>query len=40
MGAPLSISTKEQMRGVIRFLFAERVKNFENYSSNAGSMRW
>jgi hypothetical protein len=30
MEAPLSIFTKEQMRGVIRFLFAEGVKPVEN----------
>jgi NMD protein affecting ribosome stability and mRNA decay len=29
MGAPLSICTKEEMRGVIRFLFAEGVKPVE-----------
>jgi transposase len=29
MEAPLSICTKEEMRGVIRFLFAEGVKPVE-----------
>jgi hypothetical protein len=29
MEAPLSICTKEEMRGVIRFLFAEVVKPVE-----------
>jgi transposase len=29
MEAPLSIYTKEEMRGVIRFLFAEGVKHVE-----------
>jgi hypothetical protein len=29
MDAPLSICTKEEMRGVIRFLFAEGVKPVE-----------
>jgi hypothetical protein len=29
MEAPLSICTKEEMRGVIRFLFAEDVKPVE-----------
>jgi hypothetical protein len=30
MEAPLSIFTKEEMRGVIRFLFEEGVKPVEN----------
>jgi hypothetical protein len=30
MEAPLSICTKEEMRGVIRFLFAEVVKPVES----------
>jgi hypothetical protein len=30
MEAPLSICTKEEMRGVIRFLFAEGVKPVES----------
>jgi hypothetical protein len=29
MEAPLSICTKEEMRGMIRFLFAEGVKTME-----------
>jgi hypothetical protein len=29
MEAPLSIRTKEEMRGMIRFLFAEEVKPVE-----------
>jgi hypothetical protein len=29
MEAPLSVCTKEEMRGVIRFLFAEGVKTVE-----------
>jgi hypothetical protein len=29
MGAPLSICTKEEIRGVFRFLFAEGVKHVE-----------
>jgi hypothetical protein len=39
MEAALSISAKEEMRGVIRFLFSEGIKTCGNYSSDAGSMR-
>jgi hypothetical protein len=37
---PLSICTKEEMREVIRFLFAEGVKPVEIIPSNVGSVRW
>jgi hypothetical protein len=39
MEAPLSFCTKEEMRGVIRFLFADDVKAVEIIRPNAGLIR-